>query len=86
MDDQFTPEQKAKIAEYEANMLKFYEARLPFIRIQHEYETKNAEIIESRARIIRANDFVMQYELGKEQAKKDAEKAATEKTDGINKD
>lgn len=74
MEQTITPEQEAEIKRYESEMTKFYETRLPFIRLQHEYETKKAEVMESRVRMIRANDFMVDYELGKEAAAKNHEK------------
>lgn len=46
------PEQMTdeKMKEMEAINTKFIEERLPFLRIQHEYETKMADVGEARVR------------------------------------
>lgn len=68
-EPEVTPEEIKKRTQ---KMLKFYEERLPFIRVQHEYETKRMEVLEAQVRMIRADDFLFQYNEGKKKAEEDA--------------
>lgn len=54
-----TPEE---IAAMESKMSAFYESKLPFVRINHEYLTKQADIAEARVRIFMANRALIKLE------------------------
>ena len=46
----------------ESKMKDFYEEKLPFTRIHHEYMIKQMEIAEARVRILLANRALVKYE------------------------
>lgn len=63
-----------QIEKREQEMNEFYSKRLPFLKLQHEYEIKNADLMEARVRIYRAKMALAELEMREAEAKQAFEK------------
>jgi hypothetical protein len=69
-------------AEQEKKIIDFMESKLPFLRVQHEYETLMAEIEEGRVRTIAAKQAQAKWHFEQQQLKSQASDTGPGKKEG----